>query len=84
MARQTGLRRATYWIEPWQIRAIRALATARGQSPSTVVRALLTVALRQLPGWDGASPPPGLSTPTVGSAGAGSVSKPTGSGPVRR
>jgi hypothetical protein len=47
MARPQGERRADYFLYAWQIRAIRRLAAARGETPSQVARMLLTAALTE-------------------------------------
>lgn len=38
-------RRADYWLYPWQIHAIQRIAHERQQTPSAIVRDLLTAAL---------------------------------------
>ena len=40
-----GLRRADYWLYPWQIRAVQLIAERTHATPSAVVRDLLTAAL---------------------------------------
>ncbi len=40
-----GLRRADYWLYPWQIRAIQRLAERDHTTPSAALRDLLTAAL---------------------------------------